>query len=333
MTLSCKVGLMRLRPKWPWSGRRYKIAPDESGQYWYLFLFPPPLAMLFFHFSSEQWWQYKKCFWRLSLILQNSIAPSLSRCKLPWRRKWINFFDTSQSESEYFPGSTSVHVLFQIGVCLGEEPAGSLLCGFALASDRLAKARAFDFDAQSSNCISDVSCSLLFKFVTNLFKPWEILTHEWELSFFMDNSDFHSIITLQVAGCDFQYGPNFGVPFPLIQPFGSDVSSACVIRAPHRLSPSGLGEHLFHPKQTLSSMVSHLFGPIRFPQHLFSVHDHGRQRSERRSQPLSLPLRWPDWTSGRLRAEEYGRPVTQSIATPEPSSRTVSTLDRTLVAR
>ena len=28
----------------------------------------------------------------------------------------------------------------------------------------------------------------------------------------MDNSDFHSIITLQVAGCDFQYGPNFGVP-------------------------------------------------------------------------------------------------------------------------
>ena len=46
-----------------------------------------------------------------------------------------------------------------------------------------------------------------------------------------------------------------------------------------------------------------------------------------------LPLRWPDCTLSRLRAEEYDRPVTQSIATPEPSSRTIPTLDRTLVAR
>ena len=50
MTPSCKIGSMRLRPDWPWRARKYKIAPDESGQYWYLFLFPPPLAMLFFHF-------------------------------------------------------------------------------------------------------------------------------------------------------------------------------------------------------------------------------------------------------------------------------------------
>ena len=33
-----------------------------------------------------------------------------------------------------------------------------------------------------------------------------------------------------------------------------------------------------------------------------------------------LPLRWPDCTLSRLRAEEYDRPVTQSIVTPEPSS-------------
>ena len=46
-----------------------------------------------------------------------------------------------------------------------------------------------------------------------------------------------------------------------------------------------------------------------------------------------LPLRWPDCTLSRLRAEEYDRPVAQSIATPEPSSRTIPTLDRTLVAR
>ena len=41
-----------------------------------------------------------------------------------------------------------------------------------------------------------------------------------------------------------------------------------------------------------------------------------------------LPSRWPDCTLSRLRAEEYDRPVTQSIATPEPSSRTIPTLDR-----
>ena len=46
-----------------------------------------------------------------------------------------------------------------------------------------------------------------------------------------------------------------------------------------------------------------------------------------------LPLRWPDCTLSRLRAEEYGRPVTQSVTTPESSSRTIPTLDRTLVAR
>ena len=45
------------------------------------------------------------------------------------------------------------------------------------------------------------------------------------------------------------------------------------------------------------------------------------------------PLRWPDCTLSCLCAEEYDRLVTQSIATPEPSSRTIPTLDRALVAR
>ena len=50
-----------------------------------------------------------------------------------------------------------------------------------------------------------------------------------------------------------------------------------------------------------------------------------------REPQLSLPLRRPDCTSSRLvafSAEENDRPVTQSIATPEPSSRTIPTLDR-----
>ena len=110
---------------------------------------------------------------------------------------------------------------------------------------------------------------------------------------------------------------------------------ACVLRLLTGSSPSGFrgaprGEHL---SIRVRSYHDQLHGPIRFPRHLFSVHDHGRQRSGRGPQHTFLPLRWPDCTLSRLRAEEYDRPVTQSIATPEPSSRTIPTLDQTLVAR
>ena len=91
------------------------------------------------------------------------------------------------------------------------------------------------------------------------------------------------------------------------------------------------GDHL--STRSKLSMESPFNGPIRFPQHLFSVHDHGRQRSDRGPAAPFLPLRWPDCTLSRLCVEEYERPVTQSIATPKPSSRTIPTLDRTLVAR
>ena len=37
--------------------------------------------------------------------------------------------------------------------------------------------------------------------------------------FHIFNSNFHSVFTLQITGCDFQYGSNFGVSW--IQPFGS----------------------------------------------------------------------------------------------------------------
>ena len=58
--------------------------------------------------------------------------------------KRINFFDTSKSEIEYSPGSTSVQILSPIGIVLVEELADSRLCGFALAFDRHAKSLAFN---------------------------------------------------------------------------------------------------------------------------------------------------------------------------------------------
>ena len=106
-----------------------------------------------------------------------------------------------------------------------DELAESRFCGFALAFDRLAKSPAFSFNAYSSNCISEVSCSLLFKFVTNLFKPWEILVHEWELSLFTDLI----LISTPYLPCRQKVVTSNTGPiwvFSLIQPFGSEVSSS-----------------------------------------------------------------------------------------------------------
>ena len=71
------------------------------------------------------------------------------------------------------------------------------------------------------------------------------------------------------------------------------------LRAPHPLdgpvSRRTPGRPPFHPKQTLRGATFNR--PIRFPEHLFSVHDHGRQRSDRKAHHLSCPyvgltVRW-----------------------------------------
>ena len=72
-------------------------------------------------------------------------------------------------EIKYSPGSTSVQ-FFPIGTVLLEELADSRLCGFAFAFGRLAKSFVSNLNAHFSNCTSEVSCSLLFQFVTNLFE-------------------------------------------------------------------------------------------------------------------------------------------------------------------
>ena len=84
---------------------------------------------------------------------------------------------------EHVSGLISVQDFSKIGTVFVDEQAEVRLRGLALAFDRLAKTSTFVFDANSSNFISEVSCSLslssvLLKSVTNLFKPCEILTHE-----------------------------------------------------------------------------------------------------------------------------------------------------------
>ena len=66
---------------------------------------------------------------------------------------------------------------------------------------------------------------------------------------------------------------------------------ACDLRAPHRLTRPAFEAHpgaiTFPPE--VSSQRRSSNGPIRFPHHLFSDHDHGRQRSDREPQHLSCP--------------------------------------------
>ena len=108
---------------------------------------------------------------------------------------------------------------------------------------------------------------------------------------------------------------------------------ACVLRAPpsshRRVLEAHLGANNFHPRAVLPRPASRTHPlpatPFQCPRSRTST------LGEEAAAPF-LPLRWPDCTLSRLRAEEYDRPVTQSIATPEPSSRTIPTLDRTLVA-
>ena len=179
--------------------------------YWNLFVFPPP-PMHAFHRPSDQGKQDRKYFWRFSAILQNWTAPSSRSTCCEWRRRYITFSDTSSSENEHFPGSTSVQVLFPIGTVLGEEWQ---VLFFVVFLETLI--------GMQSTCIQ-------FKRIFFELNFWNFLLivvqfhHKlvWSMrksdpgvsivSVHGPNSDLNSRLTMQVTGYNFQYGLNLGVP-------------------------------------------------------------------------------------------------------------------------
>ena len=105
-----------------------------------------------------------------------------------------------------------------MGIVLEDEQVVEGLLGFALAFDRLAKASTFVFNANFFRLhlrgfllvvvvfFVDQVCDQLVQSMRNSDPRVRIVfVHRF-------NSDFHSIFTLKVTGCDFQYGSNFGVP-------------------------------------------------------------------------------------------------------------------------
>ena len=119
-------------------------------------------------------------------------SPSSSRGNGPCRRRVFNLFATGYAWLHWAPGST---------VLLNEQ-AEVGLWGFDLAFDRLAKTNTSVFNANASVFVSAVSCSLSSYSLS--IKSVTVFVYKFK-------SNFHSIFTLQVTGCDFQHGSNFGV--------------------------------------------------------------------------------------------------------------------------
>ena len=193
-TLSCNEGSIRLRPECPWRARKQTTVPESSVQHWnllftLLLLMPNMISIIrqtngsIVGSDSEDFPSFSRNE-PLRLLLDALVVND--------EKDKITFFETSYSERDFFPASISIQFLLSMGTILGEEPATSLLCGFAFfAFNRHAKSFALSFNAYSSRGdLRVISDSLLFKFIPNSFDPWD------------------SMFTVQITGCNFQYGPN-----------------------------------------------------------------------------------------------------------------------------
>ena len=207
-TLSCKVGTMRLRPEWPWRARKYKITPDESVQYGIFSCF---LLLL-------------PCFSSTCRQTNDDNTRNVSEDRLLFFRiqSLHRFLEVDFHDEEDELISSTLHdrrlnILLATSVLVFVVLLWPLI-GMQNHSHSI-------LTHTCSNCTSGISCSLLFKFVTNLFEPWEILTHEWELSLVMDMTLISTPhFAVQATSCNFQHGSN--LVFPWIQPFGCDASSS-----------------------------------------------------------------------------------------------------------
>ena len=100
-TLSCNKGSIRLRPEWPWRARKQRIScPDGSVQSLKSFLVSSASCHAYsstFHQTNVESAQNRSE--DNSFNLQNSIAPSSSRGRSPWRRRVLSCFDTGEARS------------------------------------------------------------------------------------------------------------------------------------------------------------------------------------------------------------------------------------------
>ena len=178
MRFSFKVGSMRLRHEWLWRARRYKIAPGESVQYWCLFLFL--LFLPCFSSTSRQTnddnirnvFEYCPWFSRVqSLHLRLEV--------LVMTKKMNQFL-------RHFIIGGLIFSWFNISPSSFSNRYSS--CGWAgriSSLYRLAKSPAFNLNAYSSSCTSEL--------------PGRCCSNSWPTCWGHEKRNF-------------QYRPNLGVP-------------------------------------------------------------------------------------------------------------------------
>ena len=210
--LSCKVGSMRLRLEWPWKARRYKIALDESAQYWYFscFLLLLPCFSSTYRQTNDD---------NTRNVSEDCLL--FSRIQSLHHFLWVDFHHEEnesisstlhKSEIEHFPGSTSVQVLSPIGIVLGDKLASSRLCGFALAFDRHAKSLASNFQRIFFELnfwgflLTAVQIRDQFVRAMRDSDPGVRIVLAYR-----HTSDLNTVFTLWATSCNNQHGPNLGV--------------------------------------------------------------------------------------------------------------------------
>ena len=139
--------------------------------------------MLFFHLSSDHWG-----FWRFFYDSPEMNCSIFFSMHMLWMTKKIHhslrYFIIGERK---FPWFNISPIPFPNGdySWWGAGRFSSLwLCFWPLIGMQNISHPVFN--AYSSRSTSGISVSLLFKFITNVFDPWEILTQEWVLSLFKD---------------------------------------------------------------------------------------------------------------------------------------------------
>ena len=180
-------------------GDKEFLVLTESLQYWNIFFLPPPPAILLFHISSDQCWEFSNSFRRQSSNLQNSVAPSSSGGKWPWRRRAVSRFDRLYK---------SVHFLSPMGKVLVDELARVRLWWFCFSLWSARKSKYIRFQREFFRLrlrgflvvfvvlFVDQIRDQLFQSMRNSDpRVRTVIVYRF-------NSNFHSIFTVQVAGCE-----------------------------------------------------------------------------------------------------------------------------------
>ena len=150
--------------------------PEElcTGIFFYLHLLLPSILSIDRQTNEESVGTYSEYF---PLILQKWTAPSSSRCTCwEWRRRYVTFLILQNRRMNISLVQCQSNSFSQMELFLVKSRQVLFFVVLFLPLTGMKNLFAFSFNVYSSSWTSGLSVSLLFKFITNLFDPWESLT-------------------------------------------------------------------------------------------------------------------------------------------------------------